>query len=294
MSTDFFSSLVQRYDELKLALLHAQTFDPQHFGFPPVYYEIMESDQQRVGAYARAFAQLDLSGKVVCEAGVGRLALTELYLPYVDKAYLIETNPQLFPYIEAMVEKKGWSDRVELLFTDAREVQLPEAVDLVIGEMMSIFCANEFQVQVFQHLRQYLNAKGQLIPGKIINLAQLARVDFPEKVDHYPINFTRHWPELLSSEVSVNTIDLYAVQDEPVQFRTPVIPLLSGEVNALLLRSYVELLPGVNFTGTDSLMPPTVFRLATPKTVTAGRSYLLEGRFKYGTSLDEAVMQLVE
>ncbi|MEO0877817.1 MAG: hypothetical protein AAFY48_24710, partial [Bacteroidota bacterium] len=60
------------------------------------------------------------------------------------------------------------------------------------------------------------------------------------------------------------------------------------------VRSYVELLPGVNFTGTDSLMPPTVFRLATPKTVTAGFSYLLEGRFKYGTSLDEAVMQLVE
>ena len=294
MSTDFFSSLVQRYDELKLALLHAQTFNPQHFGFPPVYYEIMESDQQRVGAYARAFAQLAFSGKVICEAGVGRLALTELYLPYVKKAYLIETNPQLFPYIEATVAKKGWSDKVELLFTDAREVQLPEPVDFVIGEMMSIFCANEFQVQVFKHLRQYLNTKGQLIPGKIINLAQLARVDFPEGVDHYPINFARHWPELLSSEVAVNTIDLYTAEDEIVQFRTPVAALLSGEVNALLLRSYVELLPGVNFTGTDSLMPPTVIRLARPKSVTAGHSYLLEGRFQYGTSLNEAVMELIE
>ena len=234
MTINFFASLINQYDELKLALLHAQTFDSQHYGFPPLYYEIMESDQQRVGAFQRAFAQLNLQDKVVCEAGVGRLMLTQAYLPQVRKAYLIEHNPKLFPFIQQWLFERCLTHKVELLFEDARTVQLPEPVDFIIGEMMSVFCANEFQVQVFKHLRQYLRTDGQLIPGKIINLAQLARVDFPTGIDHYPINFTRHWPEVLSSEILVNTINLYTAEEEKVQFAVACTTLLSGEVNALL------------------------------------------------------------
>ena len=290
--TDLLAQLVRNYDQLKYALLNAQTFDAQHYGFPDVYYEIMESDQQRIGSFQRAFSACNFHDKVVCEAGVGRLALSQFYLPQVRKAYLIENNPHLFSFIEQELVKRGWSDRVEVIFADARTVQLPEPVDFIIGEMMSIFCANEFQVQVFKHLRQFLKPGGQLIPGKIINLVQLARVEFAEGIDHYPVNFTRHWPELLSSEVVVNTIDLTTVLDEEVHFTTPVSALLSGEVNALLLRSFIELVPGVNFTGTDSLMPPTVLRLAKPTSIEAGKSYKIEGRFTYGTSLDEAVVQI--
>lgn len=294
MDQDLFAQLIPQYDQLKYSLLQAQTFDPDHFGFPPLYYQVMETDQTRVGAFQKAIAQLDVEDKVICEAGVGRLALSQHYLPKVRKAYLIENNPHLFPFIRQWVHDHQFEDKVELIFADARTVQLPEQVDLVLGEMMSIFCADEFQVAVFRHLRKFLRSEGQLLPRRVINLAQLACVDFEPEITHYPLNFTRHLPEVLSAETVTNTVDFYRVEKDEVVFSTPITALLSGRVNAVLLRSFVEILPGINFTGTDSLMPPTVLQLVDAAMVEAGKSYYLKGQFTYGKSLDQATFRLVE
>ena len=293
MATDFFAQIVDQYDKLKYALLEAQTFNPDHFGFPPLYYRIMETDQRRVGAFTRAFDRFDFTDKVVCEAGVGRLVLSQHYLSKVRRAYLIENNPALFDFIKNWVQEQNLESKVVLLFGDARTVQLPETVDFIIGEMMSIFCANEFQVQVFQHLRKFLKPGGQLFPQRILNLAQLALVDDgPHK--HYPINFTRHWPEVLSNFVQVDEIDLFNIHRTKHNFSVEISPLLSGMVNAVLLRSSVEIVSEINFTGTDSLMPPTVLRLPQAITVVAGKRYRLQGNYSYGTSLDEANFSLLE
>ncbi|MBI1226253.1 MAG: hypothetical protein GC192_13550 [Bacteroidetes bacterium] len=282
------SQLVQAYDQLKYALLEAQTFHPGHYGFPPIYYDIMEADPLRIGAFKRAFEQYDFEGKTVCEAGVGRLALSRHYLPKVKKAYLFESNPALFDFIKNEIAKNGWAHKVELIFEDAMQVELPEPVDFIIGEMMSIYCANEYQVQVFRHLRKHLKADGRLLPQKIINLAQLAHASFEEGHQHYPIFFAHHLPELLSTQQVVNTLDFYTVEATVVKTSIPILPLLSGEVNAVFLQSYVQVAEGCNFTGTDSLMPPTVCQLAERCQVTAGEEVLLHCEFEYGTSLDEA------
>jgi predicted RNA methylase len=289
---DLFAQLVAHYDQLKYALLEAQTFDPAHYGFPPLYYDIMESDQLRIGAFQRAFAQYDFRDKIVCEAGVGHLALSQYYLPYVRKAYLIENNRVLRQYIEKYLYKRGWVNKVELIFGDARTAVLPEAVDCLIAEMMSIWAINEHQVPVFQHLRSFLKPGGQLFPERIINIVQLASADFEEGHQHYPINFSRHLPEELSLPVVAHSINLYEDQAARHSFTCQLIPHLSGRVNALCLRSAVQLCEGYNFTGTDSLMPPTVYRLAQEHIVKAGQRLTLKGTFTYGTSLEEARFEL--
>lgn len=285
--------IVQHYDELKYALLEAQTFDRVHYGFPPVYYDIMETDRVRVGAFQQAFEQCDFQGKTVCEAGVGRLALSKRYLPLVKKAYLIESNPQLFGFIEREIVKNGWASKVELIFADARTVQLPESVDVVVAEMMSIFCANEFQVQVFKHLRQFLKPGGRLLPEKIINTVQLAHATFEQGYKHYPILLTRHWPEQYSLEKRVNTLNFYTVGQTKIAKQLTVKPLLSGVANAVLLRSWVQITEGCNFTGSDSLMPPTVCQLATAVQLEAGVSRRLDINFEYGTALEEARFEVL-
>lgn len=290
---EFFRQLVAHYDDLKYALLEAQTYDPEHFGFPPAYYEVMETDRQRIDAFGQAFATFDFRGKVVCEAGVGHLALTLHFLPLVRKAYLIENNPALRPYLENCIRECGWQDKVELVFGDARQVELPEPVDAIIGEMMSIFAINEHQVPVFQHLRQFLKPEGRLFPERILNFVQLAHATFDEAHAHYPINFSRHLPAVLSLPVQVQAINLYHEEASGYAGQTVLTPLLSGAVNALYLRSWIEIAGGCNFTGTDSLMPPTVVRLAEPINVQAGVPVTLELAYTYGTSLDEASFRLV-
>ena len=119
---DFLSQIVDKYPQLKYVLLDAQTFNPKHYGFPEIYYKIMETDTVRVNAYKDSFRQYNwLKDKVVCEAGVGTLALTKHYLPYVKKAYLIENNPNVRDFIKGEIKHKGFDNKVELIFGDALE-----------------------------------------------------------------------------------------------------------------------------------------------------------------------------
>lgn len=283
-----FEQLVDNYHLLKYELLKVQEFDPSHFGFLPIYYKIMETDQQRVNAFKQAFELHDnLRDAVVCEVGIGTLPLTKLYMPYVKKAYLIENNPDLIPLIQAEIAQYDWADKVEVFYANALEVLLPEPVDFIIGELMSIYCVNEWQVQIFEHMRQFLKPKGQLFPNRIINFARFCQADFEEGRKHYPINFTRHLPMFLSQQSLVHEINLLEEVSRTVQLRFTMPVLLSGTINALFLESYVAVTEGANFTGTDSLMPPTVLRTDNELSVKAGDLVQVDLTFAYGTSLDE-------
>ncbi len=286
--------IIDNYQNLKYSLLKAQTFNQDHFGFPPVYYKIMETDQVRVDAYKSAFLKYDnLKDKIVCEAGVGTLALTQHFLPYVKKAYLIENNPNLSDFIREKLDENGWADKVEFIVGDAMKIELPEPVDFLVGELMSIFCANEYQVQIFKHLRQFLKPDGKMFPDKIINLAQLCYAHFEDNHKHYPLMFTRHQPEELSQNEIINIIDLRQEEELTIDREVEFTPLLSGTINAVYIRSYVQITEGINFTGTDSLMPPTVVKLDAPAEVKAGSPVRLRAVFSYGTSLDQASFQVV-
>ena len=287
--SSFLSEIVKNYDDLKYALLNAHTFDANHYGFPDISYQIMESDKHRIDVFKQSFEQYDnFKDAIVCEAGVGRLALTKLYLPYVKKAYLIESNPNIIGEIWSIIRANKWEDKVELIYGNAMTVNLPEKVDFVVGELMSIFCANEYQVQIFKQLRKFLKPEGKLIPEKIINLVQVGSAFFDKEYKHYPLFLTRHLPTTLTTLVNVNTTDLYNEEEEHVQRTTSFQAILSGRVNCVLLYSWIELAEGVNFTGSDSLMPPTVVKLEEEFELKAGQTYELHADYSYGTSLDEA------
>ena len=281
------NEIIDNYDVLKFGLLEAQTFNPEHFGFPEIYYKIMETDRQRVAAFHNAFKiHNNFKDAVVCEVGVGTLPLTKLYMPFVKKAYLIENNPDLIPFIKEEVAKHKWADKVEVIFADALTVDLPEKVDHVIGELMSIYCANEFQVQIFQHMRSFLKPKGSLFPNRIVNFARFCEAELEPAIAHYPVMFTRHQPMFLSQQFLVNEIELLKEKKQGVHLSFSAPVWFSGTINALYLESYVEITPGSNFTGTDSLMPPTVLKTTNSMDVQAGDLIHLDFNFDYGASLD--------
>lgn len=293
--SELISTIVENYSSLKYELLKAQTFDPKHYGFPKICYTMMETDTQRVNAYKRAFRFYNnFKDKVVCEAGVGTLALTKHFLPHVKHAYLIENNPNLIGFIQEELVRNGWADKTTLIVGDAMKVDLPVKVDYIVGELMSIYCANEFQVQIFKHLRQFLKPEGKLVPEKIVNLAQLCEAEFEYDHNHYPIMFSRHLPMMISKQEILNVTDLY--QDTEMQVSTSIDLdiVLTGMANAVFMSSWVQLAEGVNFSGTDSLMPPTVKQLEEPVLLKTGNTTTLNAHYKYGTNLDIATFKITE
>jgi len=293
MNDKLYNDIIDNYDELKYYLLDAQTYDESHFGFPEVYYKIMETDAQRVNAFNQAFVlNNNFKDATVCEIGVGTLPLTKLYMPYVKKAYLIENNPDLIPFIKEEIAKYPWADKVEVIFADALTVTLPEKVDFVVGELMSIYCANEFQVQIFQHMREFLKPKGKLFPNRIVNFARLCTAEFKAPIAHYPVMFTRHQPMFLTQQFLVNEIELLKEKKQGVKLSFSVPVLFTGKINAIYLESYVEVTEGANFTGTDSLMPPTVLKTTNELEVKTGDLVHIDFSFDYGSSLDKVTCTL--
>lgn len=292
-TSQLYRQILAHYPQLKYALLAQQTFNSEHFGFPDLYYDIMESDTQRIGKFVDTFQQYDyFAHQTVCEVGVGRLALSRHYLPYVKKAYLIESNPHLIPYLRTEITKMNLGHKVVLLHGDGRNIQLPEPIDALIGELMSIFCANELQVQVFTHLRQYLKKNGLLVPQRILNLATLCEATFEQGHTHYPINFSRHLPQYLSLPGLVNTIQLRNITTTNETASTPFTVLNPGKANAILLHSHIHLSDKHTFTGTDSLMPPTVVQLPEARQLSTGQSVVLQSHIQYGRRLEDCRFQL--
>ena len=64
-------------------------------------------------------------------------------------------------------------------------------------------------------------------------------------------------------------------------------------VHLLMYHSLVQLVEGINFTGTDSLMPPTVLKLQEPVDLKARATATINAKFAYGASLDEAVFEVI-
>ena len=92
----------------------------------------------------------------------------------------------------------------------------------------------------------------------------------------------------------VNVIDLYHERPDRVTKEIELTPLVSGEINAVLMYSFVQVAEGCNFTGTDSLMPPTVCKLDETAIVQKGRPIKLRASFSYGTNLDQASFRVIE
>ncbi len=107
--------IVRNYQDIKYSLLYAQTFDEKNFGFSGLYYKMLESDRTRINSFRNAFSYYNnFKNSVICEIGFGTLCLSEIYLPFVKKAYLIESNPELFDLIEQKISDNAWDTKAEL------------------------------------------------------------------------------------------------------------------------------------------------------------------------------------
>ena len=86
----------------------------------------------------------------------------------------------------------------------------------------------------------------------------------------------------------LNTIDLHKAARYKIKKKVKLQNFLSGQANCVYMNSLVQMAEGINFTGTDSLMPPTVLKLTDSATLKAGEKSTLQANFSYGTSLDQA------
>jgi predicted RNA methylase len=252
---------------------------PDQFGqFKKSYHLEMISDKSRTEAITTALQQALLDPDAVfCELGCGTGLFTIQAAQYCRKAYAIEIDPEMVKVAQANFAACRYRDRITLIAGDALKVDLPHGVkaDVILCEMMSIWCIDEPQVPTVNRARRdFLKPGGVLLPQRIVNLVELGWFNFrPNNLameTPIPLFTGIRAPAVMSERRVCKVLDFAGLVDQDLSVGLDLEAVASGTVNCAVLTSIVQLGPRVVFSGSDSLMPPTVVPLKEPVAVTAG------------------------
>lgn len=261
----------------------------------PYHYE-MVSDRKRVVPFKKAL-QKAAKGRIVIESGCG----TGIMSIYAAKAgakavYAVEIDPVIAEFAKRNFKGNKVDSRVKLLQKSTLDVQLPDLdgkkAGVIIAENLSTWQVTEPQIRVMNHINRYLAEPGAIrMPGKIFNYFELASSQY----EFEGINIRTHYfeftgikkPAILSKRVLFQELDMSKIHPLEMKGDFTVKVEKTGTLNCLRLTSPLEIVKGVKFTASDSLMPPVIVPLAADLKVKKGDSLRIRVRFTTNTSWED-------
>lgn len=151
----------------------------------PVYDEFFYTgltlDSFRNDLYQKAYNR-SVAGKTVLDVGTGADALQALMCIKAGarKVYAVEIDRQAFEKAAQKVRELGLDDRISVYFGDARELQLPEQVDVCVSEIVESIASAEGAVDILNGVRKHLKPGGGMIPARAYT--RIAAVELPEEL----------------------------------------------------------------------------------------------------------------
>lgn len=132
------------------------------------WHREMLADRRRVCDFGRAVRRAVRAGDVVADIGTGSglLALTAASAG-AGRVYAIDRGPVLEVARQIAVDN-GLAERITFVRGEAGDVELPERVDLIVGEIIGSFGIEESICEVFSACRErLLKPGGRLLPDHL-------------------------------------------------------------------------------------------------------------------------------
>ena len=153
-------------------------------------------DQKRTTAFKSAIQSTVMPGDIVVEVGAGT-GILSLFAAGAGAAhvYAIEVDPILADSLRKTVQANDMGRIIEVIEANALGVDLPENVDVVIGELIETGLMDEMQIEVMNglHSQGVIGAKTKVIPQAYETCLQL--LDVENKFFGYKIAAPIHnWP----------------------------------------------------------------------------------------------------
>ena len=265
--------------------------------FKKSYHLEMISDEARTNSILHALRRAISPSTVFCELGCGTGIFSIYAAERVRKVYAVEIDPVISQTATETFAESPFSDRIVLIEGDARQIELPEPADVIFCEMISIWAVEEPQVLIFNDaFERHLKPGGIFLPQRIVNLVDLGHFDFEIKDVNMkaviPL-FTGIRPPAILTETRVaKVLDFSARIDLDLGFTLELEALVTGDVNCARLTSIAQMGPDVVFSGSDSLMPPTVVPLFEPVSVRIGDRLRLLASLRARSDLGESIFKV--
>jgi predicted RNA methylase len=234
---------------------------------------------------------------IFCELGCGTGIFSIYAAQKAKTVYAVEFDENIYEIAKRNVKQSGLVNKIQLEYVDASKIQLPEKVDVVFCEMLSIWMIEEPQVVVMNHAREnLLKTNGITIPEKVINLVELCNFDYEFDNIHIKAPITQFTgikrPRIMTKSKVFNTISFNEVNSRKVSKKIEFDLLTSGIINSVRLSSIVKITEGINFYSTDAMMPLTIVPLRNEFYAKEGQKVKLFVEYKHRDSLDRACFEI--
>jgi len=225
------------------------------------------ADEVRTSALKSAIVSTVKPGDVVADLGTGTgvLALFAA-LAGAKKVYAIEISPILVRYLQKIVNSNNLDNIVEVIQADAKTVNLPQRLDVLIIEMLTTGLIDEDQVAVLNNMwnRNLVDSQTKFVPCRCTTFAELVETSF----DFFGVNVPtiRHeYPWLANPQISpltkrilLDSAHFRRLVDPAVDIILHFIADSDGTANAIRLTSVAHLTPDIRLSNTCFLNAPIV------------------------------------
>lgn len=255
---------------------------------PLVYQYNLLSDRQRLSTIKKAINKTVSEGDIVADLGAGVGVLSYLASSKADTVYAVEMDREVYEKGREIMANEN-VDNVEYIRDDARNVELPQNVDVIICEMLDTALAAELQVPVMNNALSGVGKEEvDTIPSAAKTTAQLIRSDYEFydgefKLPHFEEYGSRE-SKVVSKEKLYHKADFTEKNSELVEKKISLSPNTTGTVNGIQLNTYTQFCPEIEFVGASPWLNAPLnlpfddnFDLGLDETVEIQLSYQLGG-----------------
>lgn len=233
-------------------------------------------DEKRTTAYGKAIAATIRPGDVVVDMGTGSGVLAMLAARAgAKKVYAVEIDQSNIATLDAVFRANGFEDRIVLIHGDVCKIDLPEKVDVIIGEMIATALIEELQVPAMNNMLRFAkrgrNKARVLLSGY---RTYLDLVDNPEtyyghnfKIIRYEYSDMRELRSKAYSEKRlISDVDFTRINtDLKVRRELTIAATRSGVINGLRLSGESRFFDGSTLGATYAYSYPVILPIDTRK-----------------------------
>lgn len=124
-------------------------------------------DKERTEAFRSAIKNTVKKGDIVVDMGSGTGVLAMFAVDAgAGKVYAVEFDKKNIPTLRKNFEINGFKDKVDILCGDVTKIDLPEKIDVIIGEMIATGLIEELQIPAMNNILRFAKNNTKVVLSK--------------------------------------------------------------------------------------------------------------------------------
>lgn len=264
---------------------------------PLVYQYNLLSDKQRMDSLRRAIDETVGTDDTVADLGAGVGVLSHIAAETAEHVYSVEIDREVYEKGKELAEGK---DNIEFIRGDARSIELPEDVDVILCELLDTALITELQVPVMNHAIENLtSSEFKTVPKSARTSMSLINTDYEFfeyefRLPHFEEYGSRE-SVLMSEKEVYHEVSFNETNPEIVEETVTLKSSEGGVVNGIQLNTNIRFADRMEMVGSSPwLNPPLNLPFDEDREVGEGEAITVEVSYELGGNLNDVLYEIVE